>query len=100
METHFTIQLRLGLKHFSLTASLMGSGINGNDLGIVTVDDSTTTASLMGSGINGNSLAVNFKSCGVISKPLPLWEVELMETKFSHPQNYYGAYRFPYGKWN
>ncbi len=60
------------------TASLMGSGINGNPVTPSSVKIKVITASLMGSGINGNNFL-----------PVELSGIEIMI-----------LYRFPYGKWN
>jgi hypothetical protein len=62
------------------TASLMGSGINGNIAILVGLSSPKSTASLMGSGINGNAYS-SMLPAFMAGKPLPLWEVELMETK-------------------
>ncbi len=56
----------------------------------------------MGSGINGNKLLMLLADFMAAASPLPLWEVELMETEVvvvvvevEREEN-----RFPYGKWN
>ncbi len=56
----------------------MGSGINGNLAPLYTLDALKSTASLMGSGINGNGNLFSYLNKMFV--PLPLWEVELMET--------------------
>ncbi len=57
----------------------------------------------MGSGINGNGyLGSSIPRYPNTNRPLPLWEVELMET-FDIVVTYNihkKKNRFPYGKWN
>ena len=116
-------------QHFSvLVASLLGSGINGNNVAFVSVAAFAVVASLLGSGINGNSVQVFFacftidkavasllgsgingnneflngiKHC-VFSLSLPYQEVELMETSSKSFQASASSFcsRFLIRKWN